>query len=746
MTKTRSRDILSRKIPAIDRAQPSRSIGEEMPFSSTDTSDFSINDILNILRRRKGIMAACLLVSILAGAAVTLRSPKRYVATSQLVFLRPSYTVLLSDKVFTPPQYEEKSTQVYLLKSKTVAEDTANLLRAENIEISGPQVSAALKIKDVTDTDLMEVSAQMEDPKLAAMVANAAAEAFVAYKRRVRQGNTSTGIEDLGKQMDAARKELARKEQELARFTSAVGFTDVKKASGSLQEQIIGFELQIAKDMVARDEARSRADELAKQVGAQNQAIRVTGILRDNVAIGALQSKLITQETELAAAQQKYTDKYPGTLDDLRRSVADTRARLKKEIDNIVVHNAGNLDIQQEYASKLAGQELEYLAASARYEGLTNVLTELKQRLAGMPKLEMQVLHLMREEAAAEQIYTALLGSHEAAKADRARQTDTVQITELATAPSRPVSPKPMRNMTYALIVGIVLAISAGLLIDRLDDTLHSAEEVKRTLRMPVLGQIPALSGTHQLVTDMHFHSPVSEAYRTLYANISFASIDQPVKTMIITSAVPAEGKSLNAANLAMTIARAGKRVILVEADLRRPAISDLLRLVSARGLTDVLLGRASLNDAVQEVGLPNMLVLASGQLPPNPSETMASQRMYELLDELREAADFVILDTPPCNIVSDTLVLAGKVDAVIQVIDSNSVSRFAAAQAKESLEDARGRLIGCILNRIPMAAHEMYYYYSHADDAEQSPHVGHSRWHYRLKRIFGMGRKHRQK
>ena len=693
-----------------------------MRTSALESSDFSFNDVADILRRRKGIMLACLAAALLAGAVVTLRAPRLYVATSQLVFLRPSYTVLLSDKVLTPPQYEEKSTQVYLLKSRTVADEAASLMRAKDVEVSGAQVRGAIKIKDVTDTEIMEISAQTDDPKMSAMMANSVAEAFVSYKRRARRGTASAGIEDLRDQMEAARKELTRREKDLSAFLRGVGFTDVKKAGGAIQDQIIAFELQLAKDIVARDEARSRANELARQVGIQNRAIAETGILRDNEAIQALQAKLITQEMELASAEQKYTDKYPGTLDDLKRSVADIKGRLKKEIENIVAHDAGALEVQQNYASQLAQQEMEYLAAAARCEGLTRVLAERKTKLAGMPKLEMDILHIMREEAAAEQIYTTLLGSYEAAKADQTRQTDIVQVTELATTPTSPVSPKPMRNMTYALIVGIVLAVSAGLLLERIDDTIHSAEEARSTLGIPVLGQIPRFGGDRLLITDMHFKSPIPEAYRTLRANISFAAIDREIRTLLLTSAAPGEGKSLTATNLSITMAQGGRKVILVDADLRRPSIAGLLQIPPSSGLTDVLIGKTSLAEALQDIGLPNLLVLPTGPLPPNPAETIGSQRMRDLMSELRESAEVVVFDTPPCNLVSDSLMLAALADATIQVVEMQSVSRSVLLQAEQSLLDAKATIIGSVLNGVQPSSPYAYTYYGHPDDTDEPP------------------------
>lgn len=680
-----------------------------MQHQSLPTADISINDVIDIIKRRRGLIIICVIVCLGIGAAITARSPKIYSATSQVVFYRPAYTVVLSSAAVAQPAVEDKSTQIYLLRGKAVAKEASDYLAAARVDVPQAEVQAALRVRDIENTDLIEISAETRDPDLSMRIANATAEAFVLYKRRVGRQNQISGMNTLNLQLSSARKDLAERARALADYKRAFTLMDVKKEADARMAQIVNNENELSRITVEREEAKARAVALAKQLSIQNTALSTTHIIRNNALIAALHEKLVDQETQLAAARQKVTDKYPGTLEQLQSAIATTRARIKSEVDNIVQHQAGSLEFQQDLKSKLATHQADYLASAARCEALRNVLSELRKKYLELPAREVKLDALTRARDAAEQVYTTLLNSYEAVKSDAVRQSDTVQVTETASKPASPIRPSPMKNMAFALIVGIIMAGFGALLMERLDDTLRTSEDAKRTLGLPVLGVIPRMADGEKLFTERHPRSPISEAYRKLRSNISFVGVDMPIRSLVVTSATVSEGKSLTCINLAMTIAQEGRKVILVDSDLRNPSIELFLGLLPGPGLTDVLRGQATLEEALRPSGVPDMRVLTAGAVPPNPAELVGSDRMREIIEQVAQLADIVVFDSSPCNLVADAVILASRVDATLQVVDTERVPREAAIQAKEALTTARARIAGVVLNRSQSAPTAYY-------------------------------------
>lgn len=228
----------------------------------------------------------------------------------------------------------------------------------------------------------------------------------------------------------------------------------------------------------------------------------------------------------------------------------------------------------------------------------------------------------------------------------------------------------------------------------------------------------------HQLIVHEQPKSPIAEAYRTLRTNIQYAKVDGELKVLLFTSAGPGEGKSTVAANTAVALAQTGNRVILVDCDLRKPVQHHVFRL-NKKGLTNCLVGESPVTELLQETEVANLRVLTSGPIPPNPAELLGSSRMGQALDSLKEAADYVIIDSPPTIAVTDACVLSRRADGVILVLDADSVRPEMAQKAKELLENAQAPILGAILNRAEIEAEHSYYYYyyGHGDEKMAKQH-----------------------
>ena len=286
------------------------------------------------------------------------------------------------------------------------------------------------------------------------------------------------------------------------------------------------------------------------------------------------------------------------------------------------------------------------------------------------------------------------------------------------------------------LVVGLVLGIGLAFFLDSLDNSIKSAEEIEHTFSLPVLGLIPAIhpeelrqrrqNGIDEvekiastLVTRFAPRSPISEAYRALRTNIQFLRIDAPLKTLVISSPGPSEGKSTSVANLAITTALTGARTLLVDADLRRPVIHSLFGLEREPGMINMLVEKLPLESVIRPSGIENLFILPAGAIPPNPSELLGSQKMRDLIKTLSEKYDLVLFDSPPVITVTDTAVLGSQVEGVVLVAMSHSTDRRALARAQILLSNVKANVVGAVLNRIKFGGlsgsysyHYHYYYY----------------------------------
>jgi capsular exopolysaccharide synthesis family protein len=295
-------------------------------------------------------------------------------------------------------------------------------------------------------------------------------------------------------------------------------------------------------------------------------------------------------------------------------------------------------------------------------------------------------------------------------------QTLTTVRVEVVAGPkvgSHPVSPTPVRNAALATVLGLIAGVGGAALRESLDTTVKTAEVLHKMTSTAVLCTVPfdVRARKAPLILEGSARSHRAEALRQLRTNLGFVNVDQPPKTLVVTSAVPGEGKSTTACNLAIVFAETGKRVVLVDADLRRPRIADYLGLEGAVGLTNVLAGQARMDDALQHWGASGISVLPSGSNPPNPSELLGSRNMVDLLGALRNAFDVVIIDTPPLLPVTDAAVVASRVDGTVLVSRCAKTTANQAREAAHALTAVGARILGCVLNMSQGGDRDTYTY-----------------------------------
>lgn len=399
----------------------------------------------------------------------------------------------------------------------------------------------------------------------------------------------------------------------------------------------------------------------------------------------------------------------------LEVQVEDTDAARAAAIANAIV-DVFSTQIQEQQASRFVASK----------QSLEAQLTEMDQKIQGLtatlsapamndPANLAEKDRIETSQTQYQQTYSSLLQSYEQIRLAETQSTSKLIQVEGAKAPIRPVRPNVLQNTLLAAVVGLLAAIGVVVLIEMMDDSLRDPEVVTRQLGLPILGIIAHISPDQQIITRDEPRSPVSEAFRSLRTNIQYSGVDKPIRLLLVTSPSPQDGKSTVAANLSVALAQSGKRVALIDADLRRPMVHKIFNATNTRGLSDLfLIPHGNLDGRLQKTNVSGLVVLPSGVVPPNPSELLGSERMREILASLLVEMDMVVLDCPPVLAVTDAVVLSPLADAVIMVAKPGVTRIPILSQAVEQIQRVRAHLIGVVINDVEVKnRHYKSYYYN---------------------------------
>jgi len=434
----------------------------------------------------------------------------------------------------------------------------------------------------------------------------------------------------------------------------------------------------------------------------------------------SLQAQITQMESQIASLQSQVEKVSTQSVQDQLNDVEAQMEPLQDEVSTIQQELATlNPAYTQEQKKRVAELETQL----AKIQPLLDLYQQIYSNLVvlGTPNEGGNNTRLTQSQttlALYQQIYVNLLSSMESVRLARLQNTPTIVQIEAAIFPNEPIRPRPLTNTMLAGAVGLMLAAGIVFLIEYLDNTLKNPEDILRYLDLPVIGYIAEMKVSSKSAEALYVakqpRSPVTEAFRALRTNLEFAGVDQPLRTLLVTSPGPNEGKTTTAINLAAIIAQGNKKVVLLDADLRRPRVHRFLSLSNQIGLSDLFRGNLELSSVKRDVEEnPNLQVVTSGNLPPNPAELLGSERMNQVLDELTSVAEMVIIDSPP-SLVSDATILSAKVDGVILVLQPGKTDIASAKASLELLHRAEARVLGVVFNRIPRNRADYYGGYSH--------------------------------
>jgi non-specific protein-tyrosine kinase len=417
-----------------------------------------------------------------------------------------------------------------------------------------------------------------------------------------------------------------------------------------------------------------------------------------------LQSQIAQASTQTVEEQRKWVEEQIAALQ-------AENSGLQQDINNLTPPST--TEQQTLLDEKKARLEQIQPLLSLYQQSYTNLVVYGQPVQGNSASTNTNLTLLQTTQSLYQQIYSSILNNLESVRLARLQNTPNVVQIEPATVPEKPVRPRTLVNTALAGVVGLMLAVGFVFLKEYLDDTLKTPEDIERLLDLSTIGYIAQMKYADESKEELYVarqpRSPVSEAFRALRTNLEFAGVDKPIRSILVTSPGPGEGKTTIAANLATIIAQGGKRVILMDADLRKPCIHRILGIPNRVGLSDVFRGNRDLQSAIHSFdGSEGMSVITSGSLPPNPAELLGSAKMIQILEELKQQADVVVIDCPP-SLVADAQVLAAKVDAVLLVIQPGYTHIDSAKATLEQLGRADAKVVGAVLNKIPR---ERGYYY----------------------------------
>jgi polysaccharide biosynthesis transport protein len=711
-------------------------LSDEDYFGEAKKSGFDIRFVIAAIRANLAMIVAIIAVALALALVVTLLDTKRYIAAASVQINDQSQRVLGTEEE-TQQQAgggwdtdRFLQTQVDVLKSRALAQRVMKRLKLEGnarfyeqMEVTPPGPGAApLSVRELTigllrgnmtvklprNSRVVTISFESTDPVLSAQIANAFAEEFIQASLQQRYDSSSYARSFVSNQLQDARIKLEESERNLNTYARAVGLIRTRDAptggTGNATDAGNGASSVTTASLLQLNAATSQARANRIAAEARLRSLNNKSLLADRDAMGnpAVQS-LFTQRAE---AEAKLQDELTRHLEG-HPNVRQLRAQLK------------TIDEQLNLAARnvRGAAQAEYEAAVITERQLQAQVNSLKTDTLAEQDRSVQYNLLAREADTNRALYDGLLQRYKELNASAGISASNIAIVDLADPPPGPSSPNLLKNLAYALLAGLGLAAVMTFLRSQFDDTVRVPEDIEHKLELPLLGVIPRARDGSPEVELSDPKSPVSEGYNSLRGALLYSTSSGLPKSLLITSSQPAEGKTTTSIAIAAGFARMGRRVLLVDVDLRRPSLHRRLGLDNEAGLSTLLTNQDSVAHVVRSSGQANLDVITSGPVPPSPSELIASTRMEDLVGEFGARYDVVVYDSPPVLGLADAPLMSALVDGVVFVIESERARRGSLKSSLRRLRSMRPVVLGAVLTMFDpsKAGHRYSEYYGYA-------------------------------
>ena len=598
-----------------------------------------------------------------------------------------------------PPSWLErlkgtlKPTTVATPAEDSTASQPADAAMAAAERAAGTStIMGGLSVQPQMNSRLVDIAFSSPSPEFAARAANAVADGYIAQELERTFGASSYAKSYLEEQLNLTKARLEQSERDLVEFAQKENLVNVGEGQSLAGQNLGTINTSLAEAQAQRIRAQARWSQL-----------QANDSLPQDLMAASLVPALRSQRADLQRQYQEKLQVFKPDYPDMQR--------LKSQIDEM------DRQISAEIASVRRSVRAEFDAAVAQEQLLKGQLSSLRDESLDTDSRSIQYNILRREADTNRQLYDSLLQRYKMVGASSDARPNNITIIDRAQVPGGAYSPNGARNLAIGLFLGLLLGVALALLLEFLDDTIKTPEDVEQKLRLSVLGIIPRLGAKQSVATAAQdLRSPFSEAYRSVRTALQFSTDHGVPRTLLLTSPGPGEGKSTSALSLARNFAQLGKRVLLVEADMRNPSLHRSLAATAPdKGLSSLLAGAATLQEVIVPSGEAQLDVIFAGPLPPNPAELLSGTRLVSLLSIAGQHYDQVVIDGPPVMGIADGPLLANGADGTLLVVDSGSTKIGNAQAALKRLLVARARVIGVLLTKYnPKAAGHGYHYESY--------------------------------
>jgi len=551
---------------------------------------------------------------------------------------------------------------------------------------------AGLDIVPVKDTRLVDVIYTSPDAEYAALAANTIAREYVQQNLDSKLLNTGATLDWLKEELDKQRRKVEQAERAMANYQegqNAISLDD--------RQNIVVARLNSLNDAVTRAKtARLQREALYRQLegaSADSPGIDAFPAIAQSAAVQEAKAQIAQLTAEKTRLRQRLQEGHP-EMQRLNAQIETATARLRAETNRVIESVAA-----------------EYRAALAEEQNLGGSLEDQKRQAIDLNRKNVSYSILQREAEGERHVYNALLQQEKELRVVSNSRANNVQMMDPAEVPGGPYTPNHPRDWLMAIVFGLALGLACAYTVEYLDDTLKVPDDVTGRLKLPLLGLVPAIAGGQSPVLTGPVPHDFGEAFRSLRTSLVFTNGAPGNRIIAVTSSQPLEGKTTTACNIAVALALGGARVLLIDADMRRPSLHTTMGLPNEVGLSHVLTGQARVRDAMQQTSESSLHVITAGRTPPNPSELLASVRMQGLLKSLEGGPfDWVIIDTPPVLAVTDAVVVGAFVSGVVFVVGADMTRRPHAVRAVETIHSGKSNIIGAVLNRVDLQRNRYYY------------------------------------
>jgi capsular exopolysaccharide synthesis family protein len=695
-------------------------------------------DYLLILRKHQWLILSFLLAVVTIVSIATFRMQAVYVATARIEIDPSNASILPFQGGMDPYGYEMDlenyiETQSKILTSETLALQTIRSsglgARPGYASPNGPSEALAigslenqkrppelgaflgsLGVKRVPTSRLMDVSFESTDPQFAARIVNEHIKNYQEQNIRSHYDETTRATTWLRNELDELRIKVQESEDQRIAYERKNQIWTLDDKSNITTQRLA----DINKALTDAQEERMKKEALFQFAKAGD--IADVPQLRDNAVLQGLLQKRQTASEDYNDALSQYGPNFPKVL--------RLQAQLK-DMDQL---------IQKENVSTLNHIELDYREAMQRETMLVQALDQQKAEANTMAERMVEYNILKREAEASKTLYDGLMTKLKEVGISSALQSSNIRVVDPAMIPAYPSRPAKTRNIALSFLVGLVGGIGLALMREYLDNTVKTPDDIETLARLPSLAVVPQFAGSNgngsrrrllqgvatnghekriELVAQHLPKSQMSEAFRALRTSLLLSQPGRPPQVILVTSALPREGKTTAAANLAVTLAQLGDSTVLVDADLRKPGVGRLLNMAGGKyaGLSSYLAGVSSLDLViVPHPDIPNLAAIPTGPLPPNPADLLSSHKLAEAIAELRTKFKFVVIDSPPIMAATDAVILSVQTDGVLLVVRSGETPKEAFTRTRDLLVSVKCHILGVVLNAVDSGAPDYYY------------------------------------